>query len=93
MVTRRARGVLGTLLFVSLTLTLATELPAAAHAEGGGDRAVSAPRHAGAGVTERRNRRLQLGAYVQGMQEDAAAFTDFEAMVDRRMAIASYFYG
>jgi hypothetical protein len=94
MLTRRVRGVLATLVFVSLSLTLVTGLPASAGAERHGEHeAVEATAIAGAGVTERRNRRLQFGAYVQGMQEDAAAFTDFEAMVDRPMAIASYFYG
>jgi mannan endo-1,4-beta-mannosidase len=34
-----------------------------------------------------------VGAYVQGMQEDASVFGAFEALVGRPMDVASYFYG
>ncbi|HEX5088154.1 MAG TPA: glycosyl hydrolase [Nocardioides sp.] len=41
----------------------------------------------------RTGRPLRVGAYVQGMQENAAAFADFEALVGRQLEVASYFYG
>jgi mannan endo-1,4-beta-mannosidase len=44
-------------------------------------------------AAERSRRTVRFGAYVQGMQEDPAAFSDFESMVGRPMSIASYFYG
>jgi len=46
-----------------------------------------------AGQAERARGPLRVGAYVQGMQENPAAFTDFESLVGRQLGVASYFYG
>jgi hypothetical protein len=36
---------------------------------------------------------LRVGAYVDGMVEDPAAFTGFESLLGRELGVASYFYG
>jgi mannan endo-1,4-beta-mannosidase len=81
----KAFGVLGLL----LTLVMTTW-----GGQAGAGTAPDRADHTPAGATPgRAEHQVRVGAYVQGMQEDPAAFSDFEALAGRQLGIASYFYG